>query len=143
MYGKLSLTLDFGLHRTFRWMFVIANIQHPILCSEFLCHFSLLIDMRNHQLLDELTALQVQGIKCSTKSPSPATLPRKPLSIYDTLLAKFPYIIQPCISDSPMKHNVTHQKLEAQLSLLLPGVLALTASTSQDRISIICWSWGW
>ena len=40
-----SLTLDFGLHRTFRWVFMIANVQYPILCADFLRHFSLLVDM--------------------------------------------------------------------------------------------------
>ena len=34
-YGKRSLTLDLGLRRTFRWIFVIA-IKSPILGTDFL-----------------------------------------------------------------------------------------------------------
>ena len=29
-YGYKSLTLDLGLRRTFRWIFVIADVQNPI-----------------------------------------------------------------------------------------------------------------
>ena len=86
-YGKKSLTLDFGVRRTFRWVFVIANVPHPIIGADFLRHFSLLVDMRSHQLFDALTTLRIQGIVCSAQSPSPAILPWKLLSIYDTILA--------------------------------------------------------
>jgi hypothetical protein len=58
---------------------VIANVQHPILSTDFLRHFSRLVDMRNHKLSYGLTALRIQGISCNAKSPSPAILPRKPL----------------------------------------------------------------
>ena len=136
-YGKRSLTPHFGLRRTFRWVFVIANVQHPILGADFLRHFSLLVDMRNHQLSD---GLQVQGVRCNTKSPSPAILPWKPLSTYDTLLAEFPSITQPCSSEAPTSR--TTSKLEVHRSLLLSGVWAPTASVSHDKSSTICWSWG-
>ena len=53
-YGR---TLDFGLHQTFRWVFVIANVQHRIISADFLLHFSLLVDMQNRQLSNGLTAL--------------------------------------------------------------------------------------
>ena len=56
-YGKRSLTLDLGLRRTFRWIFVVANVQRPILGADFLRHFSLLVDMRHHRLSDSLTLL--------------------------------------------------------------------------------------
>ena len=35
-YGNQSLTLDLGLRRTFRWIFVIADVQSPILRVDFL-----------------------------------------------------------------------------------------------------------
>ena len=35
-YGNQSLTLDLGLSRTFRWVFVIADVQSPILGADFL-----------------------------------------------------------------------------------------------------------
>ena len=35
-YGNQLLTLDLGLHRSFWWVFVIANVQSPILGADFL-----------------------------------------------------------------------------------------------------------
>ena len=44
-YGNQLLTLDLGLHRSFRWIFVIADVQTSILGVDFLQHFELLIDV--------------------------------------------------------------------------------------------------
>ena len=35
-YGSRSRTLDLGLRRTFRWIFVIADVAMPILGADFL-----------------------------------------------------------------------------------------------------------
>ena len=35
-YGKHSLSLDFGLRRIFRWVFIIAEVKTPILGADFL-----------------------------------------------------------------------------------------------------------
>ena len=61
-YGTRSLTLNLGLRRKFHWGFIIADVQRPIIGADFLHHFSLLVDIANHQLLDGLTNLRVQGI---------------------------------------------------------------------------------
>ena len=34
-YGTRSLTLHFGLRRTFRWVFIIADVKNPILGADF------------------------------------------------------------------------------------------------------------
>jgi len=44
-YGNQLLTLDLRLHRSFRWVFVIADVQTPILGADFLQHFGLLVDL--------------------------------------------------------------------------------------------------
>ena len=59
-YGKRSPTLDLGLRRTFRWVFIIANVEHLILGADFLRHFGLLVDMRHHCLSDVVTHLHIQ-----------------------------------------------------------------------------------
>ena len=46
-FGKHSLNLNLGLRRTFRWVFVIANVDIPIIEADFLHHYSLLVDMTN------------------------------------------------------------------------------------------------
>jgi len=52
IYGKRSLTLNLGLRRVFRWVFVIANEQIPIIGADFLHHHSLLVYMANSRLVD-------------------------------------------------------------------------------------------
>ena len=56
-YGERSLTLDLGLRRTFRWVFIIANVQSAILGADFLRHYSLLVDMKHSRLVDAITQL--------------------------------------------------------------------------------------
>ena len=41
-YGKRDLTLDLGLHRQFRWSFLIADVNQPILGADFLRYFRFL-----------------------------------------------------------------------------------------------------
>ena len=69
---KRSLTLNLGLRRTFRWVFVVASVGIPILGADFLCHYSLLVDMMNSRLVDTITQLRVQGILSEVESPRPS-----------------------------------------------------------------------
>ena len=103
-YGKRSLTLDLGLRRTFRWVFVIADVKNPILGADFLRNYSFLVDVGHNRLSDALTQLKVQGIASHASSPSPTLLPRRP----ETILSKFSMVTHPCNSQQPVKHDVTH-----------------------------------
>ena len=49
-YATRSLTLNLGLHRTFRWLLVIADITTPILRADFLQHYSLSVDLSRYRL---------------------------------------------------------------------------------------------
>ena len=72
-YGLHSLSLD--LRRTFRWVFVIADVQQPILGADFLQHFGLAVDLRCGKLLDTTTQLQVNGTMTSSLPSSPGITP--------------------------------------------------------------------
>jgi len=74
-YGKHSLTMNLGLHRNFRWVFIVADVHTPILGADFLCHYDQLVDMKQSRLVDAITQLRVQGILSQTTSPSPSFLP--------------------------------------------------------------------
>ena len=74
-YGRRSLTLDLGLQCMFCWVFMIADIKASIIGADFLCYFSLLVDIRQHRLSDALTQLKIQGITTHVASPSPTFLP--------------------------------------------------------------------
>ena len=38
-YGKKYLTLNLGLRRALPWIFIVADVQHPILGADYLRHF--------------------------------------------------------------------------------------------------------
>ena len=107
-YRKRSLTINLGLRRSLPWIFIIADVQKPILGADFLRHFGLLIDMRQHQLHNATTHLHIQGIFSADPSPSPTVWPRDPNNPYHTLLLEFPALTQVCSPDSPVLHDVTH-----------------------------------
>ena len=86
-YGSRSITLNLGLRRTFRWVFIIADTPFPILGADFLRHYSLLVDMRHNRLFDTLTQLKVQGIVSKDVSPSPTFLHTIPKNEYEAILA--------------------------------------------------------
>ena len=77
-YGKQSLTLGLGLCQSFLWVFIVADVQKPILGADFLRHSGILVDMRQHRLVDTATHLYIQGILSSHSSPSPSVCPKIP-----------------------------------------------------------------
>ena len=130
-FGTRSLTLNLGLRRTFRWIFTIADVKIPILGADFLRYYGLLVDMRQHRLLDTLTQLKIQGIVTHLSSPSPTFLPSRPKNEYDTILFDYPSLIQPCNHEQTIKHNVTHHIETAGLP-----VSARTRRLSPERLAI-------
>ena len=107
-YGKRSLTLNLGLRRSLPWIFIIADVQKPILVADFLRHFGLLVDMHKRQLVDTHTHLHIRGILSTDPSPSPSICPKDASNPYLALLAGFPALTQVCSPDTPVKHDVTH-----------------------------------
>ena len=100
-YGKQSLTLNLGLRRSFAWIFIIADVQRPILGADFLRHFGLSVDMKHRRLSDAVTNLRIQGILSSDSSPSPSIVPKTQNDPYLQLLAECPaltrlYTEYPC-----------------------------------------------
>ncbi|VUZ54496.1 unnamed protein product [Hymenolepis diminuta] len=79
-YGQKSVTLDLGLRRTFRWIFIIADVSKPIIGADNLCHVGLLLDLREK----------------SSVSP------------YYSILKKFPDLTNPVCCDKPINHSVAH-----------------------------------
>ena len=128
-YGKRSLTLDRGLRCSFQWIFIIADVQKPILGADFLRHFGLLMDMRQHRLIDMATHLRIQGILTQDPSPSPAITPKK--NIYLDLLSHFPILMQVCSPDCPIKHDITHHIITTG-----PPVYARPRCLAPERLQI-------
>ena len=128
-FGTRSLTLNLGLRRTFRWIFIVADVKNPILGADFLRHYNLLVDVRRNRLLDMLTQLQVQGIVSHDSSPSPTVQPTEPKSEYDAILSEFPAVTQPRYGEHPVKHDVTHH-----VETTGPPVSARTRRLAPERL---------
>ncbi|CAB0007951.1 unnamed protein product [Nesidiocoris tenuis] len=62
-YGERLLTLDLGLRRSFRWVFLVANVSHPIIGADFLRFFNLLVDLRERKIVDAETRLATQPLQ--------------------------------------------------------------------------------
>ena len=107
-YGSRSLTLNLGLSRTFRWIFIISDVQHPIMGADFLCNYSLLVDMSHNRLLDSLTQLKVQGIVTQESSPSPTLPNAQSTNEFTAISSNFPDVTKPHYRNHPMKHDITH-----------------------------------
>ena len=107
-YGKRSLTLNLGLRRSLPWIFIVADVQKPILGADFLRNFGLLVDMQKRRLIDTNTQLHIQGILSADPSPSPSICPKDASNPYLTLLLEFPSLTQVCSPDTTIKHDITH-----------------------------------
>ena len=109
-YGDISLTLDLGLRRTFRWIFIVSDVQRPILGADFLRECWLFVALQSRQLRDATTDLKVTSLTCDDE----------PLSLHvitsiqkshptAAVISEFLELTQPkysCVTQS--KHNVTH-----------------------------------
>jgi len=107
-YRNQLLTLDLGLRRSFHWIFVIADVQTPILGVDFLQHFGLLVHVRHTRLSDEVTQFKVQEILSAVSSPSPSLLPRQSPDEFHVVLSDFPELLQPQCGEQPVKHDITN-----------------------------------
>ena len=130
-YGHKSLCLNLGLRRSFRWVFIIADVQFPIIGADFLRDHGLLVDMRHNKLIDSLTHLQVQGVISSLSSPSPSFLLHQPTNDYETLLSEFHSVTKPSSKPQSIKHCVTHH-----ISTTGPPISSRTRRLSPERLQV-------
>ena len=112
-YGERSLTLDVGLRRTFRWVFIVADLRTPIIGADFLAEFGLLVDLKHSKLIDCTTNLAVNGISTNVSSHyvRPMISRLNDSSRFDTLLQEYPEITRPVYQERDVKHTTTHHIL--------------------------------
>ena len=83
-YGEKKLRLHVGT-RMYEWKFLVADVRRPLIGADFLTHSSLLVDLRNKQLVhpEELNSTPLHSTKrrsritglsfTTTANPSPLT----------------------------------------------------------------------
>ena len=127
--GMRLLTLNLGLRRSLPWIFIIADIQKPILGADLQRHIGLLVDMQHSQLIDAQTHLHIQGILSTDPSSSPSICSKDVNNPYLTLLSEFPALTQVCLPDTPVKHDITHH-----IETTGPPVSARPRRLAPDRL---------
>lgn len=107
VYLRRSVTLNIGLRRTFRWIFLVSSVSHAILGADFLAHYGLLVDMAKKQILDSTTGSKVSGVVSSIESFA-FTLRHAVPEPYAALLDEFPSLTIAPDWTKPVCHNVEH-----------------------------------
>ena len=141
-FGVRSCTLNLGLRRTFRSVFIIADVKQAILDADFLQHFGLTVDLRHHTLSDSTTHLQINGLSSSQSSSTGLTqLQQDPTNPYLCLLAEFPSVTQACTANRPVNTMwfTISRSLVHQRSHVLTA-WPQNAYELLDRNSTTCWN---
>ena len=107
-FGSASQTINLALQRTLRWVFLIADVKHPILGVDFLHYFNLLVDMTKGCLVDSVTHLQVNCVLTRDASPSPSLPCPAVENPFTALLQELSALTAPVPRDTPVKHSVVH-----------------------------------
>ena len=108
-YGTRSCTLDLGLRRTFRWIFILADVNKPLLGADFLEHFGLLVDLKQKRLVDTHTQLHIQCVLAQEPSLTPTVPGGTATNDYQSLLSEFPEITKiHNFDDCSLRHDVAH-----------------------------------
>ncbi|BHF65921.1 hypothetical protein SprV_0200893500 [Sparganum proliferum] len=134
-FGQRSITLDLGLRRIFRRVFIIADVSDALIGADFLAHFNQLVDLRNRRLVDCITNLHA----CCQSDVNPCVNPLTVMPISDCPPQAVPPPDQPLISSSghqthshpPHFHHRTFQ-------ILLPRQSSNTCLSSASSDS--CWA---
>ena len=108
-YGSQSLTLNLGLRRKFRWIFIIADVPTAIIGADFLYHFRLLVDVGNSQLIDTITGLTVKGRQSDEPLISPVyNLGDNTDPISEMVRSEYVDVTTPVFRTQKLKHDVVH-----------------------------------
>ena len=106
-YGQISRSQDLELRRN-TWIFTVADLPYPILGSDFLHHFNLLVDMRKRRLIDGNTEHSVTGYKANTSPISPVFFIAATGDRYQILLRSYPELTNLNFVLSKSTHETTH-----------------------------------
>lgn len=108
-YGSKIVTLNLGLRRPIRWVFVIADVQQPIIGSDLLKKQDLLIDVKNNRLCDNLSKISIQGKLLQTNSGISVKSVSN-IGIYHEIVHEFPDLLDlSSFKNVTKKHNVQHR----------------------------------
>lgn len=105
-YGEKTLELDFNLRRPYKWKFIVAAVNKPILGADFLNHHNLIVDLKNRRLIDNVTSLAVKAPALKTDTPTVRSIDQR--QSYHDILADYPGTIRITAMKLNTKHSVEH-----------------------------------
>ncbi|GFU72113.1 hypothetical protein TNCV_3858851 [Trichonephila clavipes] len=129
VWTKKSITVNFGLRRSFTYSFYVCNVSSAIIGADFLYQFNLSPDLRHKRLIDCVTNLKVPaklGI-CSIFSVKSVYMN----NVYGKLLLKYPELTKLPDINQPVKHNTMHF-----INTKGPPVAAKPRRLAPDRLKI-------
>ncbi|CAB0030694.1 unnamed protein product [Trichogramma brassicae] len=139
-YGFLTLNLNFGLRREFLWRLVIADVDVPIIGSDFLAHYNLLPDCKYKAIVDGITGLRAQGLS-KVSQQSSVTAINTTTSNYSDLLSEFQAITRPPGFPREIKHETVHHirttpgpPIMSRARRLAPDKLKIAQSEFDDML---------
>ncbi|BES91401.1 Reverse transcriptase (RNA-dependent DNA polymerase) [Nesidiocoris tenuis] len=116
-YGERLLTLDLGLRRSFRWVFLVANVSHPIIGADFLRFFNLLVDLRERKIVDAETRLATQPLQLGPSAASVQSVRAiNQTDEYASLLREFSEITRPPTFNTTSPPHKTVHVIETAVS---------------------------
>jgi hypothetical protein len=129
-YGDRTLTLDFNFKK-FTWKFLIADVSKPIIGSDFLNHFDLLVDIKKQRIFarSEITPYVGNSNKETTMVGS--------TDAYMDFASQFLLKEFTDISSSPgngnitVKHNVRHR-----IETVGPPIFSKARRLSPEKLKI-------
>ena len=130
-FGERMVTVTLA-RRTFKWVFIIASVPTAIIGIDLLHQYNLLVDARNHKLIDSTTQLAVSGISTDEVAISPILLHPISQDSFQGLFQEFPDLTRsnrtlPCVTS-----NVTHH-----INTTGPPVFARARRLSPDKLKIV------
>ncbi|XP_053611983.1 uncharacterized protein LOC128676069 [Plodia interpunctella] len=105
-YGEKTINLNIGLRRTYKWTFIVADVQTSILGADFLRSHKLLVDLHQKKLIDSVTDLKIEVIETTSNQPTVYIIDQN--HIYQDIFKKYPEVLRPMSLKEPAKHSVTH-----------------------------------
>ncbi len=123
--------------RIYEWKFLVADIRRPLIGADFLIHSSLLVDLRNKQLLHlkEMQATSLQRTKHRSRITGLAFAAAANPSLLAKLFAEFLSVTVPNFKVDMPQHGVRHtietrgQPIRAKARPLPPQKLAAAKAT--------------
>ena len=105
-YGAHIVPLRFG-GRIFQARLIAADVKRSLLVADFLRQHNLLVDIRNHRLIEADT---FSGISCSISSATTnhLALVEPTSNKFRKVLNEFPDLLKPTFSTAVVKHEVQH-----------------------------------